>query len=174
MGTLTVGNPEGTSTPGSSAGEWIGVVFSTGGLWLFDDSTGASAREIAGCFFESGFRVILKGRTGADDNDPIAVAGLAVLKDGLVFGDKIAESADPGRSGKRLSGKLARFFCAAIVSLMEGLAAGTEVVLRDNAGALAATMGVSATNAFCGFGLDESSIRRSCCFFSREARILAM
>ncbi len=96
-----------------------------------------------------------------------------MLEDGLVFGNEIAESADPGRSGKRLSGKFARFFCAAIVSLMEGLAAGTDVVLRDNAEALVATMDVSATTAFCGFGFDESSIRRSCCFFSREARILA-
>lgn len=47
------------------------------------------------------------------------------------------------------------------------------MVLRDNAGVLVATMDVSATTAFCGFGFDGSSIRRSCCFFSREARILA-
>lgn len=173
MGVSTVGFSEGTSTPGSSAGGWTYVNFSTGRLWLVDKSTGASARAFAGGFFESGFRVILNGRTGAEDNDPTAVAGLDMLEDGLVFGDEIAESADPGRSDKCLSGKFARVICAAIVSLMEGLAAGIDVVLRDNAGALAVTVDVLATTAFCGFGLDESSIRRSCCFFSREARTLA-
>ena len=134
-------------------------------------------RATGACFATSGFLAILKGRTGAEDSDPTAVAGLLVLvlKDGLVLGDNIAESADPGLSSARLLASFARF-CAAIVSLIEGLAAGTDVVLLDNAGAELLAKDVSRTTAAigCGFGLEESSIRSSCCFVSSEDRILLL
>ena len=148
---------------------------STTGTSAGGRSEGVSERATGGCFVVSDFFLILKGRTGADDNDPTAVAGLVVLDDGLIFGDEIVESADPGRSRTRLLAVFARF-CAAIVSLMEGLAAGTDVVLRDNAGALLLAKDVSSTAAVlgCGFGLDGSSTRRSCCFLSSKDRMLAL
>lgn len=81
--------------------------------------------------FISGLRAGRIGRTGADDNVPIvdiAVAGLVMLEvddfSGVADG-----SAEPGRSGKFLPAIFARF-CAAMVSLIEGLV-GIEVVLRD-------------------------------------------
>lgn len=81
--------------------------------------------------FISGRRAGRIGRTGADDNVPvvdITVAGLAIPEvddlNGVADG-----SAEPGRSGKLLSAAFARF-CAAMVSLIEGLV-GIEVVLRE-------------------------------------------
>lgn len=81
--------------------------------------------------FISGLRAGRIGRTGADDNVPIvdiAVAGLAIPEvddfNGVADG-----SAEPGRSGKLFSAAFARF-CAAMVSLIEGLV-GIELVLRE-------------------------------------------
>ena len=151
-----------TGNSGSSAAAGTSVGATSAG-------SDVGGRVVAGCFVESGLFAVLKGRTGAEDKDPIAVAGLLGPEEGLIFGEGIAESADPGRSGNRRPVNFARLFCAAIVSLMEGLAAGTEVVLRENAGALP---GVSEASGFCGFGLKGSSRRSSCCFFSRESMIL--
>ena len=78
-----------------------------------------------------------RGRTGAEDNVPtevvdtfrevdIAVAGRAMLECELDFFGVGIGSAEPGLEGRFLS--LAALFCAAIVSLIEGLV-GTEVVL---------------------------------------------
>ena len=79
-----------------------------------------------------------RGRIGAEDSVPIdvvdtlrdaadkAVAGLLRVACKMVFLGDPKGSADPGRSGG-LPANFA-FFCAAIVSLMEGLA-GIEVVL---------------------------------------------
>lgn len=81
--------------------------------------------------FISGLRAGRIGRTGADDKVPIvdiAVAGLAMLEvddfNGVADG-----SAEPGRSGRFLPANFARF-CAAMVSLIEGLV-GMELVLRE-------------------------------------------
>ena len=80
-----------------------------------------------------------RGRTGAADNVPtdvvdtfreaadIAVAGLLRLGCVTDFLGDPKGSADPGRSGRFLPASFA-FFCAAIVSLIEGLT-GIDVVL---------------------------------------------
>lgn len=80
-----------------------------------------------------------RGRTGAEDNVPIdvvdtfrgaadiAVVGLPRLGCMTDFLGDPNGSADPGRSAGSLPASFA-FFCAAMVSLIEGLA-GTEVVL---------------------------------------------
>ena len=80
-----------------------------------------------------------RGRTGAEDNVPtdvvdtfreaadMSVVGLARLGWVPDFLGDPKGSADPGRSGRCLPASFA-FFCAAMVSLIEGLA-GIEVVL---------------------------------------------
>ena len=80
-----------------------------------------------------------RGRTGAEDKVPIdvvdtfrdaadmAVAGLPRLGCRTDFLGDPKGSADPGRSGRILPASFA-FFCAAMVSLIEGLI-GIEVVL---------------------------------------------
>ena len=113
---------------GLTAGLLGGVSVRVGFLVEYGSAVAGRAR--------SGLR---RGRTGAEDNVPIdvvdtfreaadmAVAGLLRLGCMTDFLGDPKGSAEPGRSGRCLPASFA-FFCAAIVSLMEGRA-GTEVVL---------------------------------------------
>ncbi len=111
-----------------------------------------------------------RGRKGAEDIFPsdFRVSRRAVI--GFV-GDEM-ESAEEGRSGSVLVAVAAAFafFWAAMVSLIEGRA-GKAFVLFDAKTDLGAA--VLDGTAFCGLGLAESSISRSCCFLSRADMMLA-
>ena len=87
---------------------------------------------------------LLRGRTGAEDNVPtevletfreledIAAPGLPALGCVVDFLGDVDGSADEGRSG-RLRPAAFAFFCAAMVSLMEGLV-DAALVLFEKAG----------------------------------------
>ncbi len=119
---------------------------------VFGLLTGLTAGLLGGVSVLAGFLVeygsavagratsaLRRGRTGAEDNVPMdvvdtfreaadmAVAGLLRLGCMTDFLGDPKGSADPGRSGRCLPASFA-FFCAAMVSLIDGLV-GTEVVL---------------------------------------------
>lgn len=99
----------------------------------------------------------------------IAVAGLAAC-DNIGFIGVAEGSADPGRSGKAFPAIFARF-CAAIVSLIEGLV-GMELVLREKGSTFAPVADISGASSFCGLGFEGSSIKNFRCFSSRVDDIL--
>ncbi len=148
---------------------FVGLVLA--GLLLVDGSTVTA-------FLSSGrstLRLGRVGRTGAEDRVPIvvdiAVAGLAMPDAaGVNLADGV-DSADPGRSGTVLIASFARF-CAAIVSLIDGLG-GTELVLRDRAWGFGAAAAVDGSSSLRGSGLHPSSSSSFCCLLSRANKILA-
>lgn len=122
----------------------------------------------------SGLRAGRIGRTGAEDKEPtvdIAVAGLVILDKEAGFIGVAEGSADPGRSGRFFPATFTRF-CAAIVSLMDGLV-GTEVVLLENMWTLPPVAVLEFSNSFWGFGFEGSSISNFCCFESRADNMLS-
>lgn len=95
--------------------------------------------------------------------EAIAVPGRPAPGCTIAFLGEVDGSAEEGRSGRFQPAAFA-FFCAAIVSLIEGLM-GIAFVLFENAG-LAPVVGAWDT-AFCGFGLEGSSINNFCWTLSR-------
>lgn len=93
----------------------------------------------------------------------VAVPDRPALGCTVAFFGEVDGSAEEGRSGRFQPAAFA-FFCAAIVSLMEGLV-DIAFVLFENAG-LPAAVAVWDI-ACCGFGLEESSINSFCWTLSK-------
>ena len=118
---------------GLAAGLFVGVSLLVSFLLAFGSAVAGLTKS-----------ALRRGRTGAEDRVPtevvdtfreavdIAVAGLPIpICEDDFLGDRKG-SADPGREGNFLPAAFAAFFCAAIVSLIDGLG-GTELVLFEKA-----------------------------------------